>query len=268
MLSALGFYGNLFHIFKCEAKRGNRSSDSIAVTLLFIMSSGRFLEVISGIRCMLAFSIIFRFIYDEMYENKSIIRSIPFYVIAVLLHSAAIPLVALRLFFSCFEKKKNILSTILNGLLATIVLLIGIKIGEDYLDAALATANYYLSANIYSYGWEYIIVSLSLLIILSCSWKLWKWYPEAFTKEKNIIKFLLILFVCEGLTISTYTIYHRFTAISISLSIPLVLTLLNQEENSSFSRTRKIIVIVSMMILFLASIRGNLCGYKFFLINY
>ena len=66
MICAAGFFGNVFHMIKFESKRENVNSDSVAVTLLFVMSTGVFLEVISGVRCMLALSIVIRCAYDEM----------------------------------------------------------------------------------------------------------------------------------------------------------------------------------------------------------
>ena len=266
-ISALGFYGNAFHIIKCESRRENRTADSIAVFLLFAMSSGRFLEVISGIRCMLAFSIVFRFMYDEMYENRSMLRSVPFYIVAVLLHTASIPLIGIRLVCTLFEKKRNIASTILNALIAIAVFVIGIRVGDDYIDAGFTKANNYILSNSYSYRWEYIIVILSMTVVVMTLWRLRKRYPEGFAEEKNGIRFLMILLVGEIFTITTYSIFHRFAAVSVFFSAPVVLTFLNLESENGRYRSRQTIVIISLTVLFLACVRGNLCGYKFFLLS-
>ena len=267
MVCALIFFGNAFHILKCESCRENRNADSIAVFLLFAMSSGRFLEVISGIRCMMAFSIVFRFVYDEIYENRSMLRSIPYYVIAALIHTASIPLIGIRLVSTIFDKKRNTISTVLNAAFAIVVFLIGIRAGEDYIDAGFAKANNYISSDSYSYRWEYIIVILSMTVIVTTLWKFKKRYSEGFAEEKNGVRFLLILLIGEIFTFSTYSIFHRFAAVSIFFSAPVVLTFLNLESKSGRYRDRQTIIVISLVILFLACARGNLCGYKFFLLN-
>ncbi len=267
MACAFGFFGNVFHIIKCESLRDNRRPDSIAVALLFVMSSGRYLEVISGIRCMLAFSIVFRFMYDEMYEGKSMLRSVPFYVFSVLLHNAAIPLIGIRMFCSLFEKKRSIVNNILNGLMTVALLIVGIIVGDDYIDAGFAKANSYMSSNVYSYGWEYVIVILSMTIIVVSMWKFMKRYPNVFKCEIKSERYLLILLAGEILTLGTYSIFHRFAAVSIVMSVPMLLSFLNCEYDNFRGKSKRRIVIMSIFILFLACVRGNLCGYKFFLLS-
>ena len=91
MICAFGFFGNIFHMLKNEAKRENVNSDSVALTLFFVISTGFFLEAISGVRCMLAFSIVIRCAYDEMRLNKNIIYNIFFYIFATYIMSFKIP---------------------------------------------------------------------------------------------------------------------------------------------------------------------------------
>lgn len=267
MVCALGFFGNVFHIIKCEVNREEPTSESVAVALLFFMSSGRFLEVISGIRCMLAFSIVARFMYDELYEKKSIVRSLPFYLIAVLLHSATIPLVGVRLFCSLFEKKRNLMSTLLNVIITVSVFALGLKVGEDYLDAGLDKASSYISNSGYSYLWEYIIATLSLLIIMYLLIELRRRCPEIVRKHKSSIRFVLILLIIQIVTIRTYAIYHRFVAVSTIMCIPSMITFLCSEDAKGKVKSKQNIVLVSLLVLLIASVRGNLCGYKFFLLN-
>ena len=267
MVCSLGFFGNVFHIFKCEAHRENCSSESVAATLLFFMSSGRFLEVISGVRCMLAFSIVARFMYDELYEKKSIIRSLPFYLLTVLLHSAAIPLVGIRLFCFIFEKKRSLISTFFNVIVVGAVCVVGIKVGEDYLDAGMEKANNYLSKSGYSYLWEYIIATLTLLIVVYLIVELYRRYPDIIRKHKDSVRFLLILLLIQIVTIRSYSIYHRFMVVSTIMCIPAMLLFLNTEESRGRMKSKQNIILISLLILLVACVRGNLCGYKFFLLS-
>lgn len=265
MLCALGFFGNLFHIIKCESLRQNRSSDSVALALLFVMCTGEFLAVISGVRYLLACSIVFRSVYDEMYGNKSMLRSIPFYIIAVLLHTAAIPLIAMRLI--CLNPANSYLTLILNFIAIVVVLVATLQFGDIYIDTALQKYDSYTSTDSYSYGWEYLISSLALIVIVFFMWRLWRYYPLGFVKEKVSIKLLAIVILFALVNVSTYSIYHRFVSICIVLSVPMLLTYLNLSYSNGHKQSRRFIISFSMFILFLACTRGNLCGYKFFLLN-
>ena len=143
-------------MMKCESKRENVNSDSVAVTLLFVMSTGVFLEVISGVRCMLALSIVIRCAYDEMRMQKGVVRHIPLYIVAVLLHTAATPLIAIRFMCMIFEKKRNTILTFLNVIFVALCALMAVALGSDYIDAAFDKAMSYISHNVYSYVWEYL----------------------------------------------------------------------------------------------------------------
>ena len=268
MVCALGFFGNVFHIIKCESEKENRSPDSIAVVLLFFMSSGVFLEVISGIRCMLSFSIVLRCVYDEIYDNKGFIRHIPFYIMAGLLHNAALPLIGLRLISMLFEGKKTKVLTFINAIAAVITAVLAIRFGNDYIDAAFNKANSYTTRNVYSYSWEYIIAGMGLIVL---AWTLWKFknrYPYQWKNEKAGLRYLLPLLIGDVVFVGTYSIFHRyFTALTIT-SIPILLCFLNMEEKNGLVGARKLLVQMSILILLLACVRGNLCGYKFFLLDW
>lgn len=167
MFCAAGFFGNVFHMMKCESKRENVNSDSVAVTLLFVMSTGVFLEVISGVRCMLALSIVIRCAYDEMRMQKGVVRHIPLYIVAVLLHTAATPLIAIRFMCMIFEKKRNTILTFLNVIFVALCALMAVALGSDYIDAAFDKAMSYTSHNVYSYVWEYLIAGIGFVLILT-----------------------------------------------------------------------------------------------------
>ena len=267
MVCAFGYFANLFHIIKCEAKRKDRTSDSIAVMLLFIMSAGTFLEVISGIRCMLAFSIVMRCVYDEMYLEKNFLKNIPFYLIAALLHSAAIPLIGVRLVCMIFEKRRKAILTVFNIAFALASFYAAIKLGNDYIESTFIKANAYVSRDSYSYGWEYIIAIVGLLVLVLILFDFKRKYPREWINEEAALRYLIIILVGEVFFVGTYSIFHRFFTVAVIVSTPILLTYLNCEHAESRFKSRQILVIFSMLILFLACIRGNLCGYKFFLLN-
>lgn len=267
MVCALVFFGNIFHILKCEVRRGNISSDSVAVVLLFIMSSGVFLEVISSMRCMLSFVIVLRCVYDEMYKREGFIKHIPFYIIATLLHNAALPLIGCRLVCMLFEGGKSAILTIINIFTVLITFIAAIRFGDDFIDAAFSKASSYVTHDIYSYNWEYIIAGLGITIIIRVLWKYMKRYRDQWRREIVRLRYLLLLVAGDLIFVGIYSIFHRYHTAVIIASIPALLTFLDREHRNGLIGSRKLIVQTSLVILLLACTRGNLCGYKFFLLN-
>ncbi len=265
MICAFGFFSNVFHIIKSELNR-NRSNDSLAVILLFTMSTGVFLEVISGVRFMLSISIVLRFIYDEMYEGRGIIRSIPFYIISALIHNGSIPLIGLRIICLTFEKKQNVILTACNYFIAITLIVVSFRFGNDYLESTFAKADTYTSNNIYSYSWEYAIAFLVFAVVLLCLISFRKKYPTVWRSEAISLRYLIPLLVGEILFINTYSIFHRYITVCMIVSIPFILSYLNCEEVSRKKNSRSFIVLMALLILILSCVRGNLCGYKFFLL--
>lgn len=264
MVCALGFFGNVFHMIKCEAKRENVNADSVAMTVLLVMASGVFLEVISGVRSMLAFSIVIRCVYDEMRLGKKILFHIPFYVIAVLLHPAAMPLVGIRLVCLLLEKKRSPILMFINMLFVLMSILIALRIGIDYIDAAFAKAKSYTSHNVYSYAWEYIIAAIGILLIISIVYKLKRCYPNEWLETKNSGRYLILILAYTLVFFRTYTIFQRFFSVSMISSIPVAMTLFSCENMNGRWKKRRQVVLTLLVILLLACTRGNLCGYKFF----
>lgn len=264
MLCAFGFFGNIFHMIKCESKLENANADSVAVTLLFIMSTGVFLEVISGVRCMLAFSIVARCAYDEMRKKKNVLLHIPLYIIAILLHTAAIPLVGMRLACMFFEKKKNPILTVVNLFLGVISILMALHLGSDYIDAAFKKAEMYTSQDVYSYVWEYIIACIAVLLLFLVLYKFKSRYPNKYHEMKNSWRYLLLILIYDVLFFSTYTIFQRFFTAGLICSVPIVMNFFNCENVNARWKMRKFVIFVLLIIIVIACSRGNLSGYKFF----
>ncbi len=267
-LCALIFYANTFHIFKETYKREGSYSSSIAVSLLFFMAAGSFLEVISGVRCFVAFSIVTRCIFDEIICSKSMLKSIVPYIAAVLMHTAVLPLIAIRLIALLFEKKTSILHRITNILALILTCFLAFRYGNDYIDASLTKASNFIygASTHYSYIWEYIIGSIQYLVIGIVIINYYRRYRHIKKEYDDICRIMVILAVLEIALVISYSIFHRFLVVSSMLCIPIMSFEIDQrmkEGRISYSRN---IIIVSLLILFLACVRGNLCGYKFFLL--
>ena len=264
MFCAAGFFGNVFHMMKCESKRENVNSDSVAVTLLFVMSTGVFLEVISGVRCMLALSIVIRCAYDEMRMQKGVVRHIPLYIVAVLLHTAATPLIAIRFMCMIFEKKRNTILTFLNVIFVALCALMAVALGSDYIDAAFDKAMSYTSHNVYSYVWEYLIAGIGFVLILTTIHNLKKRYPDKWRELKPSIRFLSAIIAYALIFFNVYSICQRFFSVCLICAIPVVMQFFSCEYACNRGKTRRNTIIILMVVFLIACTRGNLCGYKFF----
>ena len=83
---------------------------------------------------------------------------------------------------------------------------------------------------------------------------------------RNIAILLLVLALFEIILIRSYSIFHRFVAASTMICAPLIgITVENWIENGKVVKVRNLII-VCLLILGLACVRGNLCGYKFFIL--
>lgn len=271
LLCALIFFYNTFYIVKRVCKQYSDNGDArftkyIAIGLLFLMCSGRFLETISGIRCMVAFSVIAKCFFCETIENKSVLNSVVPYLLACLIHSAVIPLVALRMFSMIFEKKKSYWNLFIKVIVFIVMAFVAFKYGSSYIDASIEKASGFIANNIYSYSWEYIIASLQFVIIIVLLVKYYRLYRMPGSGIDNIAFIITVLSIVEIVLIRSYSIYHRYIGFSSFITIPLLVHVLQREYQQGRYYFGKFTKLICMMILILACMRGNLCAYKFFML--
>ena len=269
--TAFLFFHNVFYILKKCYQKLNCSSSSIAVSLLFFMSSGCFLEVISDIRCFLAFSIVARFIFDEVCLNKNIVRSLPFYLAAVLIHLSVFPVIVIRLLsYFLFESKRK---TIVRWISMVVVLAASFAAFiflRELIDAVFAKANSYLSGGNYKYVWEYIIGAgfIGVIVYILRNYKITTKVNSTLAENASFVilfKISVIFLLGEVIFCFEYNIFHRYILMSLFFAIPLLSGLLTSHaaEQAVFKRN---VIILSILILGLVCMRGNLCGYKFFIL--
>ena len=264
LVCTLIYHVNIFHIIKLVLKKGDYSNKTIATSFLFVMCTGRFLEVISGVRCLVAFSIIARIICDEIIDNKSIIKSFVWYFLACLIHTAAIPLVAVRFFVLVFEKKTKLWIKLMNICFVIFAIYISLVYGDLYINDAVDRANGYIANDVYSYGWEYLIVGLQLIIILRV---LYLYYLKY--KDDSYLKYIalvcLIFSVIVVVLFKSYSIFHRFVGFCSYIMIPLICYVDYNKSEKSIVFDRNI-RLICYFIMTVAALRGNLSGYKFIII--
>ena len=264
------FYGNCFYILYKSSIRFNLSSKSMSRTLLFFMAGGQFLEVISGIKSLLAFSIVALCCYKEFVDNKSFISQLPLYLLASLLHDAALIAVGFRLFYLLFQKEKKIIVRIRNYLLFGIFIFLAFKYGKEIILGATNKGQGYINGTVYSNSWEYIIAVISDLFMIYSIFLINKITKIDIDLKNNIRKLLhfitwLLLFDC--VFVFEYSIFHRYRTFIMLLIIPLVGILFEKCKNKEYAFLNKYYAVFQLYFVLsmgLSLIRGNLSSLKFF----
>lgn len=261
-ITVLITYSNIFYILKKSIKYYNvENKNIIALSLFFIMSTGFFLEVISNIRTLLAFSIVARCVYNEIYREKPVLKNLGWYLIAAMIHTSSLAFLIIRLcYILLFENKNNFIKFI------TILGIItgGYFIFKDYIKQMINMVQNYFQFGTYFWIWEYIkttILIIELFIIIhKCNKK--QLYINELPEDKplqQIVKFTFILNIIIISCCSEFNIYMRFTYLNTILAIPEVIYVLK-----NYKRANRFILIISMVVLILSLTRGNLSSLKFF----
>lgn len=267
-ITAFFYYMNVFYILKRCIKRYRINNKFVPLILFFLMSFGQFLQVISGIRSMLAFSIVVRCIYEEVIEQKKIILNFFYYVFAFLLHPVGVVAVGIRLFYEIFcFKSKTYRQLAKKIFIVSGMIFIGIKIGIPYIESMLHTVEVYLEAGGYSYIWEYILSILHLVLIVFSLHK-YKYYLKRNIKIRSLVKLIKFLIFIVCLLFFEYTTFQRFTVFISMLFLPVFAYILSIIQYNVFRNKTyiKIMICGSCLILLLACLRGNLSAYKFFIL--
>lgn len=267
-ITAYFYYMNVFYVVKRSALKYSISNKSVSLIIIVIMSFGQFIQVISGIRSMLAFSIIVRCMYEEILENKNFLFNIWKYIIAFLLHPVGIVACVIRFFYEVFCFKAR---TYVQVLFKVIVILgslfVSFKFGIPYIENMLNVAQGYIGNNIYSYFWEYLMASLYLIMIAYSLYK-YRYYLRQDAKIYSLVKLLKILIVMLCVLFFEYSIFQRFAVFVSMLFIPVYAFILKKVEYNIIENEIyiKIMVYYPLSILLIACLRGNLSAYKFFVL--
>lgn len=262
------FYTNAFHVLLASYQKLQASSKDISLAFIFLMCTGSFLEVISGVRCFVAFSIIARCFFDEFIEKRSIAKSIPLYLVAALIHLAVLPVLAIRLGYLIFIELslyKN--NSLINLIMVSLFLIVFLYEGSSIIQASIAKAKSYLTSRHYSYTWEYIIGILKYSLV---GYIIHKGRCDAHLDNDislmNLMSVNKIYIIVALLLFFEYNTFHRLAIPIDILSIPIVSTTSKTIKDPDRASFRTCIIVSCALILALASARGNLCGYKFFVL--
>ncbi|WP_196342076.1 EpsG family protein [Paraclostridium sordellii] len=262
------FYSNIFYILKKFANRYSISSKNTALALLFFMATGSYMEVISGIRTMLGFSIVAVCFYKEIIEGKSIFKNALWYIIAMFMHSAALAAIIIRIVFLVMENSKSSYKKLKLFIVMIISIVLILKFGNRYIvSMSEKIVEYITIQDGYSYFWEYIIGIIDILAIVFIQVSLYKTVNKnnEFVEVRNFYKFsnFVSIIVIISLFIE-YNTFHRFVIFDSILISPILMFLLNSKVKNN-KVIYNIIFAISIFMLCIACSRGNLCSLKFFI---
>ena len=256
-------YSIIFYIIRIVAEKYEISEKSIALTVFFLMSTGSYIMVISNIRTMLALSLICYCYVRETVKKKFNILHVVLYFSAVLIHNLAVVVFVLRIVVFVFGKKKKLTDYLMTIAILSIVMAMTIRYGNYLLDSVAEKALTYIGGDSYSYIWDYISGSITLLIELYIL-RLYKKNEKKeivlseYRKYLSITIFIAIIFCAE------FSIYHRLlTYFCPILIIPLFMYTINNLRTQIRAKYY-LILSMSMMILLLSCVRGSMSSLKFF----
>lgn len=271
-ITCLWCFGNVFYIISHEIERNALKGKSRSLPLLYVMAIGAFyLQTISGIRSMLGLSIIALCLYRETIENKSLLSHMLLYLFAALLHSSAMPLVVARFVFLIIQyksaSKKILLSVLVLGLG-----LFSIYYLRDFINEALNVGQSYLfGEREYTYIWEIVI---GLAETVSTCYVLHR-FRVCYAGVKEMDAYSSMRIFCVVWTVISivalpfsYAIFRRYTMFCTLISVPLLTKVLQYEEEAEEkSKFFTWVWALSMIIFIISGVRGDLCGYKFFVLS-
>lgn len=257
VLCSFFFFRNIFKILLDTCSRNAREK-KLPLFYLFFMSLGLFVEVISGIRCMLALSFVARGVYILYIEKSSYVKSLLFVVIGSLLHPLALGLSALSVIHFLFINKDN---KVRLSVIAIIVLIGILNLGwlMDWFNFVYDRALGYIYGDVYFMFVEYMLRCFLIVFLLIPVFYFVRKQklPEDLANLFSLTS--LVLFLNIGLFFE-YTFFHRVSSFLLFISIPILCFYFDGVKKMRF------LTFVSLIFLFLGIARGNMSSLKFFII--
>lgn len=255
--AAMIYYSCVFNIFSNVCLKYNICGTKRVIFLIFIMSLGTYLEVISNIRCMTAFAMIAFCTYSEIFNSKSLVKHLPIYFIAGTMHLAALAMIIIRFAIYPLQKERR---KILYALLPLSILAMIYFLFPDFVNQIFFTESYYKEYVSYTYFPELVLMLIMTVYIVFIKMIHWKdILTSSSLKKMNFFAMILLLIMIAN--IGNYSVFHRVGTLHFLLNIPITgkyLSLLKYRTGIIF------MFIVSAIVLFIAATSGNLSGFKYF----
>lgn len=274
-ITCLWCFGNVFYIIAHEIEQHDIEGKYRSELLFYIMAVDAFyLQTISGIRSMLGISIVAFCLYRETVEKKSILSHLALWLFAALIHTSTMVLVISRFLFLLVQSR-GITKKILMSAVVFVLAIFSYKYLGGYISGSFEYGQSYLNnTKEYTYIWEIII---GLIETFETLYVLNKYRTKTVESDsgaeeyglRNLYLFTLIWTVVSVISLPfSYAVFRRYTMLCTVTSIPLVAFLFDTDiEKSESIRTFRILFGLSLLIFALAGVRGDLCGYKFFVLG-
>ncbi|MBR0139216.1 MAG: hypothetical protein IJM17_02895 [Firmicutes bacterium] len=270
-VSCFWTFGNLFYIVGGVIKASGLKREDRSLTLFWLMSVGAiFLHAVSGIRTMLGFSLVAFCFYRETMEGKSVIRHLPLYAVAALFHSASAVLVVSRLLFmliesDSFKKTLFVACVVALGAGGTALFL------RRNFRTVIKSARLYLIGGEYTYYWEIIIGLLEIARIILVLYEYRKMAGGLRRKDGRAAawKFTAIWTAVSLAALPfSYAVFRRYTMLCTVTGLPIMgMTLEKEREAGGGNRFAGALWAISLVIAAISLVRGDICGYKFFVLG-
>ena len=259
-IAALIVLRNFFTAFyELHEVNQNYSRDFASLAVFFYLSTGQYASTISGIRSGVAFSVLFICFFREIYQNKPIWKNIIWYVVASLFHSVGIVVVAVRLIVEIFlsKGKNKIVLFLFGGVVLAFLVVSGF--GATVYEKAL----FYLEEEQSPYlGWSVLSRTLSNMVIFFVLIMTIRRASNPLDRKYAVL--LSSFLACAIICYTSHTIYVRFSAFAAcfaSLYISRVNYMISAEKSV---KIKYVVLILSVIILGLECVRGDLNTMAFF----
>lgn len=280
-INALVCYSCIFYIIHRYAKRNQIIGKNIAIALFFYMSIGNYMFVITGIRCMLGISLLAFCFFRECVEKRFNILHILLYTIAIFIHPFAAVLVVARFVVPIFNSENSLAKRAFLIFSLCVATVIGIGYFKGYIIRIFEKADSYLSGDMYSYIWEYVI---SVFVCLICIAVLYSCRKGSIRSDGGLNSFSLysiVLFITSLCFCYEFTIFHRLTTYILPIILlPLLMKALQEGENRRYENGEQYnvslldrpinldycVLVLSLLLLFVTCSRGSLSSLKFFVL--
>lgn len=275
-INAFLTFGLCFALLKAIYKKMEVSKKDIALVFLFFMSRGLLMMTIANIRTMLSMSIIAYCIYKILIERKKIINYFPWLIVASLVHTAG--MAAVMIFVTYYILKGNVgkYRVFANFGILSLVFVVYIY-GSAYIQAAITKGSNYLresqASTGYFYIWEFflslIIIFITLHVLCFYYFKINRINKKDVCKIEKTTSGRFVGFMAFLTLIDLFAILIEFNVglrlswLVTILDMPLLLIIFTSRCYSNKYKLKEIVFFVSLILLLIASARGDLCSLKF-----
>ena len=191
-------YSCIFYIFVRSAEIYKIDRKNVAVAMLFFMSTGSFIMVISNIRTMLSVSLICFCTFRETVEKKYNAFNLLIYGFAALLHNLALIVLAVRIAIIIIDKR----TTLVRRIVFSVIFIAGLALAAVkfpfIFNSVFEKAMSYITGDSYSYIWDYITAAFIFIIEAVVVIK----YIRSGKKSTELISIKNFLIICLLLAIA------------------------------------------------------------------